>query len=226
MTSRDEMTRRFEKLTRVGLVVWPLCCVLPLVYGCGKGRPDPAVKVLDSRTARSWDFDQEIIQLDELSELSADVAEQFAGCSGAIYLNGLRGVDDSTAAALAKTPAQLEMNGLETLDSPELAGKLAQQKDVVFLDKLQSIRPQVAKALSRNRSGLSLNGLGELSEAVAAEFASHQGRLWLGGVRSLPDSTIKVLLAHDSPIYFRDLKEISKKAAKVIEKQWGFTVRE
>ncbi len=212
--------------TRVRLLGWILCFASPLVFGCGKVRPDPTVKSLDSSTATSWDFDQEIIQLDELSELSADVAENFIACSGAIYLNGLRGVDDSTATALAKTPAQLEMSGLETLDSPELAEKLAQQKDVVFLDKLQAISPRVAKALSRNRSGITLNGLVELPEEIAKELASHQGRLWLGGVQALPDATIKVLLVHESPIYFRDLKGLSKKGAKVIEKQWGFTVRD
>ncbi len=220
------MMSRIGSLIRPRLLGWMLCCALPLVYGCGKVRPDPTVKSLDFSTAKSWDFDQEIIQLDGVSELSADVAEKFAACSGAIYLNGLRGVDDSTATALAKTPAQLEMSGLETLDSPELAEKLAQQKDVVFLDKLQSISPQVAKALSRNRSGITLNGLVELPEEIAKELASHQGRLWLGGVQALPDATIKVLLAHESPIYFRDLKNLTKKGAAVIEKKWGFTVRE
>ncbi len=201
-------------------------CFVVIGGGCGKRIPDPAVKELSLNEAARWDFDQEVVELNELTALSAEVAGKFVDCSGEIYLNGLEEVDAKTAIALAKTSATLEMTGLKTLSSPELAEKLALQQHVVFLNGLHSLDTHVAKALSKNRSGLALNGLIEIPEHLAEQLAKHQGRLWLERVRSLPDETIKLLLSHESPIYFRDLKGLSKKGAKAVEKQWGFTASE
>ena len=141
-------------------------------------------------------------------------------------LGTLATLGPEAAAGLATLDVDVALGGLETLDAPPLARKLAQQRDpgLVGLRRLSVAAARalatrsgdlqlpaldgftgpdataVAAALARKPGLLSLPGIHHLDVDVAEALAAHRGPLWLPGLEHVDDEVARALARHDGPL--------------------------
>ncbi|MDD4611346.1 MAG: hypothetical protein PHU73_05365, partial [Patescibacteria group bacterium] len=128
----------------------------------------------------------------------------------ALDFSNLSTIDHETAAELAKFKGSLSLNGLTTLDNPEIAEALAKHKGNLYLNNLTTLdNPEIAEALAKNDGSLSLNGLTTLDNPEIAEaLAKHYGSLSLNGLTTLDNPEIAEALAkHYGSLYNLEIAE-------------------
>jgi hypothetical protein len=144
-----------------------------------------------------------ILELNELTTLTVDVAQILASHKCALYLNGLTDINDEAAEALAKYSDILHLDGLITL-SEKAAVALGSRpcSDVkgqrsLSLASLNTLSPRLASALVTHKGELSLNGLSVLTDEAAKVLSTYNGdALRLYGLVTLSDEAAKALKAN------------------------------
>jgi len=96
-------------------------------------------------------FDDPVLRLDQVSELSDDATRIIATFRGTLCLNGLRSLSLASAQALATHRGRLELNGLRVVSD------------------------EVATELIRHSGDLSLRGVSTVSESAADSLSGHAG---------------------------------------------------
>ena len=147
-----------------------------------------------------------IIRLAEsgLADLSDSAAHYLSRHEGDVVLNNLKELRDSQghielAGKLAQQDELLFLNGMTSV-SELSAAKLAQRKGLITCDSLSELRDTpghiaFAAKLATQPGHLSLPRLTKVSSKAAAELAKHQGDLNLSGLTDLPDSPGHIALA-------------------------------
>ena len=151
------------------------CAALP-VSAQESLTPEQAEKLIAGRRGR--------LPLDQLKSLLPEVAAVLARCEGELLLNGLATLSPEAAAALAHHApaanfgvADLSLNGLTRI-APETAAALAAHQGAVALKGLQVLdSPPLAQKLARQWGELQLNGLTTLTPEIAAILATNEGVL-------------------------------------------------
>lgn len=108
------------------------------------------------RRARSF-YGLTRLELSNVSEISAETANELAKHRGWLFLNGLTSISDEAAEALSQHHGRLYLNGLKML-SDEAAKSLAQHGLVPHRENDRTVE----------RGGLHLDGLTKLSDEAAA----------------------------------------------------------
>lgn len=130
------------------------------------------------------------LRLTGLESLSAAAAELLAAHEGTLWL-ALPEIPPDTAAALARHRGDLRL-GLATLDSPELAKKLASQESP-GLGSVTTLSVAAARELARRQAVLDLSGMHRLPEDVARELSACRSGVMLTGLESLTAADVAAL---------------------------------
>jgi hypothetical protein len=184
------------------------------------------------------------LDLDGLTEMSAETAQRLAQHKGNLYLNGLTTLSEEVARALAEHEGALLLDGLTTL-SDETAKALSKYKGflhlsgvttlsdeaIVFLAQsncrflglsgLTAISDEVAGALARHEGGLSLSGLATISDNAAHSLGQHSGVLNLNGLTTLSDEAARSLGQHSGVLNLKGLETLSGDAATALARHTG-----
>lgn len=136
------------------------------------------------------------ISLDGLSELNEDVAAALATHEGRLSLNGINSLSEDAARALASHKGPLELSGLSEL-SKSLCVSLTQWHEDLELASLNDLSVECAEVLSCHGGDLFLDGLSDLSLEAALALAKHCGTLSLDGLTEISVDLARALATHD-----------------------------
>lgn len=121
-----------------------------------------------------------------IDSLTVDVARCLAETQAeTLWLPALTTLSAEAANEIKHCPGRLVLSGLETLESPELAGKLASASTALSLPFLRDISSEVAAALARHEYRLTLGRLQARSLEVQNELARTIGSLALPSLQRL-----------------------------------------
>ena len=99
----------------------------------------------------------------------------------------------------------------------EMATTLAEREGDLRLDALEALSRAAAEALARHTGGyLSMSGLAVVTDDVADQLATHQGRVYLRGLKSLTSPALAAKLADSSGVSLPDLTHLSDNAAEAL----------
>ena len=191
------------------------------------------LKTLSPQTARMLVQHRGGLQLDGLTRIAPDTAQVLSQYGDPWFFDGInayvgttigfyRGQSDVTRRA----ESVLVLNGLQVLDSPSLADKLAAQEEqrarrhyddpVLQLDHVADLSDSAARSLAAFKGTLSLNGLRSLSVESAQALAAHRGRLDLNGLRTVSDEAAAQLTRHQGNLSLRGARTLSAMAADTL----------
>ena len=146
----------------------------------------------------------EYLCLDGLTTLSPETAEALAQHTGTLQLNGLTDISIEAEIALAKHrnrfgSSGLELRGLTSLKTAELAEQLWPLNSYYSSNKLQYVSPDAIRSLTRQpwftgSNSVSLDHLTELPPELAASLAECKGPLSLRGLTSLSAEAARELM--------------------------------
>jgi hypothetical protein len=191
------------------------------------------MKTLSPQTARMLVQHRGGLQLDGLTRIAPDTAQVLSQYGDPWFFDGInayvgttigfyRGQSDVTRRA----ESVLVLNGLQVLDSPSLADKLAAQEEqrarrhyddpVLQLDHVADLSDSAARSLAAFKGTLSLNGLRSLSVESAQALAAHRGRLDLNGLRTVSDEAAAQLARHQGNLSLRGARTLSAIAADTL----------
>lgn len=153
---------------------WALVAMVVATAASSTGQDTKQIKQLtadqaESLVEKSRRSEEYVLNLDELNELSPEVAKVLAMHAGVLSLDGLATLSGDTSRFLASHKGSLFLNGLTTL-SPDVAKSLAQHQGRLWLNGLTTLSDEAAKALSQHQGYLSLNGLTAISEEALAQL--------------------------------------------------------
>ena len=146
----------------------------------------------------------EYLCLDGLTTLSPETAEALAQHTGTLQLNGLTDISIEAEIALAKHrnrfgSSGLELRGLTSLKTAELAEQLWPLNSCYSSNKLRYVSPDAIRSLTRQpwftgSTSVSLDHLTELPPELAASLAECKGPLSLRGLTSLSAEAARELM--------------------------------
>ena len=156
------------------------------------------------------------IDLDELGEVSLEVALILARFKGDISLAGLHHLEPAAAQAFRVHRAALSLNGLSQLSSP-VADALASHPGHLNLDSIPTLTLEIATVLSRHCGGLlSLDSVRVLSQEAAALLARRHGNLSLDALESLDEPMAALFAQHSGDLSLYGLRRVSSAAITVL----------
>jgi hypothetical protein len=132
------------------------------------------------------------LHLDGLTTLTEKAAAGLAARTGELFLSGLKSVDAAAAKALAKCKGNVCLYGLESLSDPDLASKLAEDRDFE-LPELIHLSDEAAKALVVALPEIRFDKLPTLTVGGARAFASSRGWVDLTGLYEVSDECAVIL---------------------------------
>lgn len=200
-----DIARELAKSTYVGLIL-------------------DGLTVLDKRTAKELAQHANHLTLNGLKELDEDVAAELAKCKGYLELRGLvRLSNEQIAKKIVELGLEqgggLSLDNLEAI-TPDVASAFgAYQGDDLSLNGLKSIDdPDVAKGLAQSTVGrLHLGGLKTLNPKVAEQLGQSKARgLWLDGLTAIDGEAAKGLAIFGGELCLRGLKSLDKDAATAL----------
>jgi len=172
--------------------------------------------------------DYRLLWLDELTQLSDDVAQILGKHKGLLRLDGLTHLLDA-AEGLSKVEGSLSFFGLKSI-SDESAESLGHHKGGLFLGGLTRLSATAAESLRKNEGDLILSspsypknvGLPKLSDAAAESLRKHKHGLELDALTELSDAAVESLSNHGGGyLSLNSLTELSDGAAESFSRHDG-----
>ncbi len=178
---------------------------------------------LSVAAARSLAKHQGDLSLNGLTSISEDVARALAQHQGWLSLNGLVSLSDSAARELAGHQ-WLSLKSLRSLTNAQLARKMAEDGEDVYLDSLTELSAAAARSLASHQGGdLFLNGLTELSDESAEALSQHRGYgLHLDGLTAPTAATLNALTRYRGQLHLRGLKSLPDAPEALVELERSF----
>jgi hypothetical protein len=159
------------------------------------------------------------------SVISAAIAARFVDDSDSVNLSDFSSIETDAARILVMSGKGLGWGVLDSVKSlcPEAAAALAECKDRLSLDGIETLDYEVAKELAKHRGGeLSLCGLSVLSRGVAEALASHGGSgLSLGGLTTLSDEVAVALSRYKGTLELESITEMTVSVASALVRHEG-----
>lgn len=181
---------------------------------------DSLKKLTNVRLAEKLARQKNDVVLNDLKELTTDVARALAAHTGFLSLGGLTTLSDGAAEELAKQPepGTLYLASLKRLSNTRLAEKLARHEGRLDLSGITNLEAGIARELAKSRTTLRLNGLNTLSADVAKELANHNGRLELDNLATISDEVAAVLARHQGELSLMGLQweQVSEPAREML----------
>jgi hypothetical protein len=150
---------------------------------------------------------------------------KFATQGTPVTLPLVKQVPEEVANVLAKSRGDLHLEGLQTLDHPGLANRLANRKDALVLPALTTLTPEAAKGFVGTSGSISLPALTTLDDECAKGFARHRGTLDFDTLEQISQEALAVLLTNRGTLELAALKTLgdppSPEVLKALEKQDG-----
>jgi hypothetical protein len=190
-------------------------------------QPPPRVQAAESREELSVQDAIAIVAqgkifmpLDDLTDLSPDVARVLAQHKGHLFFRGLSTISPEVVIALAANKRELYLDGLKEI-SIETARELAKRDDLLSLDGIRDISPEIASVLATHRNKLSLNGLTRLTLPAATALAEHKGG-WEPGTSNISQDSIRALSESNGLLSLDGLTTLSPDIASALAKHQGY----
>lgn len=184
------------------------------------------------------------LNLDGLTQIDLETAQQLGAHRGRLSLRHLKNVSDLAIEGLSTQVGSLSLTGLSKLTLKQ-AQSLGKHTGELYLDGLTDLSLEAAQALSgRNRKNhfelsqdismstaltefiqngtLSLRGLNDLSDGIVEALARHQGNLHFGTLVRLTDSQIECFF--DSFQYQLSIEKVwlmSKEGLEKLQQRFG-----
>jgi hypothetical protein len=161
-------------------------------------------------------------------ELPYEVAEALSSYTGsrvyhkALSLPNLKSISPEAAQALSKVSAELDIRGLERLDSAAAKELLKHKKLNLILDNLIELDAETARELCANyktKYGLHLNGLKHLSRETAVELRSLNTNLFISlkGLSEMSDEVAYELSQRNGVLDLSTMTNLSQKALNLLK---------
>jgi hypothetical protein len=161
------------------------------------------------------------LYLHGLLRLPPSVARELARHHGHLYLDALRSITDTAAAALAAHPAGgLSLNGLRRL-SAAAARALGRHRGELSFDRLPRLDAAAAIGLAPHANDLHLGGLRSLVPQAAAPLAQHRGDLYLDKLACPPARVATHLARHAGRLHLHGVSRLSNAAARAFGGRTG-----
>ncbi|MFM7868602.1 MAG: hypothetical protein ACKPHU_30665, partial [Planctomycetaceae bacterium] len=157
-----------------------------------------------------------------LTEITPAQARLLIQHPGALWLDGIQSLTDECSWILQTHSDKLMLSGLETLDDPQLAAKLAsgEPKFMLFY-RLTQLNPEVARSLVAAKCPLLLKKLESVSPELAMVFAVHEANLELAGVKSISPEVAQILVRHKKRLILTGLTNVSPEVLAILQKNPG-----
>ena len=180
------------------------------------------VDVLDEREARALARYQGPMDLNRVSQLTAEVAAALAEHRGDLDLSGVTHLTAEVAAALASHQGELKLG--PELIADDVAAALAEHKGSIKLWKLTALTGStghlaLVKSLVREcavKGVLEMRTLATMPKEIAAILARFPGTLELYGIVSLPLDCAEALARHAGTLEIGGLETLEVAAAKAL----------
>lgn len=170
--------------------------------------------------------EEEVLYLDALESLSAEVAAVLSRFSGRLVLASINNLPEESAAALGRHKGILEIGGLAAL-STVAARAIADHKGELDFAPVTStflsggsngvtLSDATAEALSRHVGVLGLNIVSRMSGLAAAALSAHKGSISLSGLVGVSDDVAKHLSKHKGGLDLSGLEKVSETVAEFL----------
>jgi hypothetical protein len=181
-----------------------------------------AAAALAQTTGQFWDG-----RLPAMKTLPDDVARELAKRQGRFSFEGLTTISDEAATALqGKLDGDLRsLTSLSVVSGKAIAGAVpGQQNRTLILDGLTALPDEIALVIGGkdSRGSLHLNCLKTLTPIAAKAICQREADLYLNGLTTISDDTLKALAEHKAPgfarpvVYLKGLTTISDEGAAIL----------
>jgi hypothetical protein len=169
---------------------------------------------------------EEILFLDALESLSAEVAAVLSRFPGCLVFASINKLPEESAAALGRHKGILQIGGLASL-SVVAARAIAGHKGELDFAPVTStfasggsngvtLSDGVAEALSRHVGVLGLNSVSRMSGKAAAALSAHKGSISLSGLVGVREDVAKQLSKHKGGLDLSGLEKVSETVAEFL----------
>jgi len=185
---------------------------------------DPTTLVdLDVETARKVvspvTEDDELLSLNSLTDLSAEVAEVLIEAQCALLLDQVQSLPEDVIAVLARHQYDLSLDGLLSFGEAA-ASSLASHRQTVYLNGLTDLELPVAKILAQRSGPIVMGGIMVLSDEVAQVLADTEALLQLGlsdaGTSPGHMALLTKLAAQENDLTLDGLSSLTPTAAEIL----------
>lgn len=161
----------------------------------------PSLHVLDEEAAMALADHPHLLQLDGLRGLAPAVARALGRHRGDLMLGGLETIDAATAAGLASCPGQLHLDSVTRIDRAA-AATLLQRRQPLWISGLQGVEqldsPELARLIAARIDDPSLPFVtaidGPDAAGIAAALAESRGELMLPALERITVRALSALL--------------------------------
>jgi hypothetical protein len=169
---------------------------------------------------------EQVLFLDALESLSAEVAAILSRFPGRLVLPSIQNLPEESAALLGRHKGTLQIGGLASL-SPIAARAIADHKGELDFAPLTStfasggsngvtLSDATAEALSRHVGVLGLNSVSRMSVKAAAALSAHKGSISLSGLVAVSKDVAKHLSKHKGGLDLSGLEKVSETVAELL----------